>query len=278
MLDSYKELKPILYGEHAVKHLYFEKEAGRMCFQMHWHDRVELLYITAGELVVHLDDSQAEVSAGQVAVFCPRMLHGGFAGENGVTFHAIMFDLDNFYNKTPASEKYLAGLLRNEVYFQTVTANEYITKVVKQLVERLTVKDEENPLLVIGLIYEIVGNLYQFGKESIKPIQKIGENFRNVLEYINTHFTEDISTKSLSQRFGYNETYFCRRFKEVTGITLMKYIQILRMELAQKLLKNTEKGVAEIALECGFTDISYFSNCFKRQVGLAPKEFRKVHG
>ncbi len=276
MLDSYKELTPVLYGEHAVKHLYFEKEAGRMCFQMHWHDRVELLYVTCGKLEVHLDDRQVEILAGQVAVFCPRMLHGGFAGENGVKFHTIMFDLDNFYNKTPASEKYLDGLFRNEVCFQTVTTNEHITEAVKQLIKRLTAKDEENPLFVVGLVYDIVGNLYQFCRESIKPIQKISENFRNVLEFVNNHFTEDISTQSLSQRFGYNETYFCRRFKEVTGITLMKYIQILRIELAQKLLKNTEKGIAEIALECGFTDISYFSNCFKRQVGLAPKEFRKM--
>ena len=254
MLDSYKELTPVLYGEHAVKHLYFEKEAGRMCFQMHWHDRVELLYVTCGKLEVHLDDRQVEILAGQVAVIGPRMLHGGFAGEAGVKFYTIMFDIEKFYNQTVASEKYLTGFFRNEVCFKPVTENQYVTEQVKHLI------------------------MYRFCTESIKPVQKISENFRNVLEYINNHFTEDISTQSLSQRFGYNETYFCRRFKEVTGITLMKYIQILRIELAQKLLKNTEKGIAEIALECGFTDISYFSNCFKRQVGLAPKEFRDCIG
>ena len=278
MLDSYKELTPVLYGEHAVKHLYFEKEAGRMCFQMHWHDRVELLYVTCGKLEVHLDDRQVEILAGQVAVIGPRMLHGGFAGEAGVKFYTIMFDIEKFYNQTVASEKYLTGFFRNEVCFKPVTENQYVTEQVKHLIMILTTKEQENPLVVMGLVYGIIGNLYRFCTESIKPVQKISENFRNVLEFVNNHFTEDISTQSLSQRFGYNETYFCRRFKEVTGITLMKYIQILRIELAQKLLKNTEKGIAEIALECGFTDISYFSNCFKRQVGLAPKEFRDCIG
>lgn len=278
MLDAYKELTPVVYGEHAIKYLYVEREAGRMCFQMHWHDRVELLYVTSGNLQVHLDDRQAEVLAGQVAVIGPRMLHCGFAGEAGVKFHTIMFDLEKFYNQTVASEKYLAGFFRNEVCFQPVAENKYVIEQVRQLVDILTAEEESNPLTAVGLVYSIIGSLYRFCTESIKPIQKISENFRNILEYINEHFAEDISTQNLSLRFGYNETYFCRRFKSVTGITLMRYIQILRMELAQKLLKNTEKSIAEIALECGFTDISYFSNCFKKQVGLSPKEFRRMHG
>lgn len=278
MLDSYKELTPVLYGEHAIKHLYIEREAGKMCFQLHWHDRVELIYVASGNLEVHLDDRRAEVLTGQVAVIGPRMLHCGFSGETGVKFHTIMFDLENFYNQTPASEKYLSGFLRNEVCFQPVVTDKRVTESVEQLVEFLTAEDEENPLLSVGLVYCIVGKLYRFCTERARPVQQLSQNFRNVLEYINGHFTEDISTESLSLKFGYNETYFCRRFKEVTGITLMRYIQILRMELAQKMLKNTEKRISEIALECGFTDISYFSNCFKKHVGVAPKEFRRVHG
>lgn len=278
MLDVYKELTPVVYGEHAVKHLYTEREAGRMCFQMHWHDRIELLYVTSGKLKVHLDDREVEVCTGQMAFISPRMLHCGFSGKTGVKFHTIMFDTEMFYNKTEASEKYLTGIIRNEACFQTVTEQERIIKQMKQLIELLEAEAEENPLVAVGCIYGIIGNMYRFCSEVRKPVQKMNENFREVLEYINSHYVEDISTQSLSVQYGYNETYFCRKFKAVTGINLMKYIQILRIELAQKLLKNTEKSIAEIALECGFTDISYFSHCFKRQVKVTPKEYRRVHG
>lgn len=51
MIDGYKELTPVIYGENAIKYLYTEqkKAEGEICFLLHWHDWMELTYVTGGE-------------------------------------------------------------------------------------------------------------------------------------------------------------------------------------------------------------------------------------
>ncbi len=102
------------------------------------------------------------------------------------------------------------------------------------------------------------------------------KGFGRVVEYINANYADRITARSISQKFGYNETYLCRRFKAATGITVMKYIKVLRLEQAQKLLRTTEEEVGDIAWKCGFPEVGYFSNCFKKNFGYTPSEFRKL--
>ena len=84
MLDAYKELTPVIYGENAVKYLYLEHPAPQeLCFAMHWHERMELLYVQSGSLELHAQEGRYTVRAGQTAVLAPRQMHGGFAGGEG---------------------------------------------------------------------------------------------------------------------------------------------------------------------------------------------------
>lgn len=276
MLDAYKELTPIVYGENAIKYLEIREGAGKVCFSMHWHDRMELLYIESGCLELYLGQEHFSILPGQVAVIAPCMMHCGIAGETGVSYHTIMFDVEKFCNGTKASEKYLLPVCENRTGFKTIADQTGVTEAAGRLVEVLSGRTDSNPLVAVGIVYEIIGLLHQHCADGTGMLHRVDRGFGEVLEYMNGHFGEKISAKDISERFGYNEAYFCRRFKSVTGITVMKYILILRMERAQKLLKNTNEEVGNIAWKCGFSDIGYFSNCFKRHFGYRPTEFRRM--
>ena len=86
MIDGYKELTPVIYGENAIKYLYTEqkKAEGEICFLLHWHDRMELTYVTEGTLRFVTEGEEFLVSAGELAVAGPGQMHGGFA---------LLFDL-----------------------------------------------------------------------------------------------------------------------------------------------------------------------------------------
>lgn len=277
MLDAYKELTPVVYGENAIKYLKIRAGAREVCFSMHWHDRMELLYIESGHLDLYLGQEHFNAAPGQVAVIVPRMMHCGIAGETGVSYHTIMFDVEKFCNGTGASEKYLAPVCRYRAAFETVAEQPEVAEAAGRLVEVLSGGEGRNPLVAVGIIYELIGFLYQHCAAGPGVLHRVDKGFGEVLEYMNAHFAERISARDISERFGYNEAYFCRRFKAVTGITVMKYIQILRMERAQKLLKNTNEEIGNIAWKCGFADIGYFSNCFKRHFGYRPAQFRKMN-
>ena len=274
MLDAYKELVPVVYGESSIKYLYSQAEADRMCFNMHWHDRMELNLVVSGSLNLHSDEGHFEVLPGQVVVSSPRRLHGGFAGSEGATYYTIMFEVEKFCNMTLASDKYLMPVAKGEVTFPRVVQNEQLKAALERLIGIVMDRTGHHPLMAEGIIYEIIGILYQYRTAPAKNVTEMNRGFKAILEYVNTNYTEKITPSEVSVRFGYNETYFCRRFKEVTGLTFTKYIQALRMEYAIKLLKEGKEEIRYIAWKCGYTDVSYFSNCFKKHFGFRPSELQ----
>lgn len=148
----------------------------------------------------------------------------------------------------------------------------------EELIALLAAQDVCNPLCAIGKIYEIIGLFYQYCSVETVRIHKTDKRFKEALTYINNHYTESISTQNISKRFGYEEAYFCRKFKETTGTGVIKYIRYLRLSNAQHLLRLSEENIRDVALKCGFSDISYFCSCFKHQFGMSPKEFQKQKG
>lgn len=277
MLDYYKELEPVIYGENSIKHLYgdFSGNPGRMCFSMHWHDRLEILRLTSGQLKLHCEEGHFTVTPGQIVVISPRQRHGAFSGTDYVCYHTLMFDIDNFLNKTPASSKYLLPIIKGKTCFQPVIEDAQLLETIDSLLNLLSDPVQKSTLSTIGHVYEILGQLQCYAHQTVCVSNTQIHGFDEVLTYIENHYTESISPRETSASFGYNETYFCRRFKEITGINFTRYIQALRMEQALKLLERTQDSISDIAWKCGYSDVCYFSNNFKKHFGFSPTEFRR---
>ena len=93
-------------------------------------------------------------------------------------------------------------------------------------------------------------------------------------EYIREHAGEEISNTEIGAIFGYHPFYVSTVIKEKRGMTLRQYVISYRLKLAVSLLEHTDKTIAEIAEETGFTDASYFTKSFKAAFGETPKEWR----
>ena len=143
MIDGYKELTPVIYGENAIKYLYTEqkKAEGEICFLLHWHDRMELTYVTEGTLRFVTEGEEFLVSAGELAVAGPGQMHGGFAVSEKVCYHTVMFDVERFYNGTAASEKYLRSLGNGELTFVEKIAEKEVSGLLERLVGLLAGRD-----------------------------------------------------------------------------------------------------------------------------------------
>ena len=120
MLDTYKELEPVLYGENAIKHLPLGPT-----FRNHWHDRIEMLYVTHGSFQLQLGDEQMILLPGQLAVISPRVLHTGTVLSEDSCGHVyvIMFDVEKLFNGAAASEKYLLPVCKGESVFSGVISD-----------------------------------------------------------------------------------------------------------------------------------------------------------
>ncbi|MEM7182296.1 MAG: AraC family transcriptional regulator [Spirochaetota bacterium] len=93
--------------------------------------------------------------------------------------------------------------------------------------------------------------------------------------YVKENLEEAITIEELAAEVNMSKFYFLREFKKETNHTPYQYLINLRIESAKTTLKQSEKSIAEVALELGFSDQSHFSKTFKRIVGASPGQFRK---
>ncbi len=101
---------------------------------------------------------------------------------------------------------------------------------------------------------------------------------RAMLEYIQKNFAYDITMREISQQINASNTVCLRCFHQFLGTTPIQYLKHYRLEQAAQMLKTTSKTAQEIALDCGFNDISYFTRSFREKMGATPRAYRKKNG
>lgn len=97
-----------------------------------------------------------------------------------------------------------------------------------------------------------------------------------VKSFLDEHYSEKHSLESVASHFFIDKHYLARLFKEQYGVTLVTYLQQVRITHAKRMLRFTDKSIEEIGLECGIGELNYFSRVFKKLEGVSPSEFRRV--
>ena len=101
------------------------------------------------------------------------------------------------------------------------------------------------------------------------------QQYKTILSMIEQHYSEPLSLQALANTVHMNSHYFCRFFKELTDQTPIEYLNSYRVEAACEQLYVSQKSILEIALDCGFNDVSYFIKVFKKYKNLTPSEYRR---
>lgn len=95
-----------------------------------------------------------------------------------------------------------------------------------------------------------------------------------IKKYIYQNFSKSISLEELAKRFDCSKSTIMNSFRKKYGITVIAYLNQVRLDEAQKLICDTELSFKEIACECGFYDQNYFSKQFTERFGCSPTQFR----
>lgn len=86
---------------------------------------------------------------------------------------------------------------------------------------------------------------------------------------------ESLTLKLLAQEFGYSESHFSRRFRQVSGMQFRDYLRYRKLAFALRQLRDTDNSVLQIALDHGFSSHEAFTRAFREAYGLTPSEYRK---
>lgn len=130
-------------------------------------------------------------------------------------------------------------------------------------------------MLEANALYLQLVSLYLKESEAA-PVQetKRTSTLREITKYMSSNLHRTVTVKELAELTGYNPTYFSRKFKKTFEKYPLDYINDMKIRRAKEQLLYTALSVSEIAAGFGFSDVGYFTDLFKKKVGVTPAKFR----
>lgn len=93
--------------------------------------------------------------------------------------------------------------------------------------------------------------------------------------FMDEGYAEPIGLDDLCAQSGLTRSFLCRAFKTQVGLTAGEYLTQRRIGAAMQSLRGSDHKILQIALECGFGDLSHFNRTFKQWVGISPSGYRR---
>lgn len=97
-----------------------------------------------------------------------------------------------------------------------------------------------------------------------------------VADYVATNLNKPIRLRDMARGVFVSPYHLSRTFKQLTGQSIVEYVQEQRLTKAGELLETTDLTITEVAGMVGFNDAAYFTTCFKNRTGVPPLQYRKM--
>lgn len=278
--------------EHPMNAMHFTAgaQAGfpeRFFVQRHWHSYIEILFIRKGSFALELNLENDEIKEGDICIINSGELHQ-LTGQSPCTIHdAFLFDprILDFSYADEWQERWIRpflthSLLLPHILHPSVPGYAQICRLLEKLLSAGIKKQEDWYIQCKILLLQLFAFLSKNGfllpntTQSAADMQKISR-YKTIVSYIEEHYQEPVSLQQIADKIPCNHQYLCRFFKEIAGVTPIQYLILYRIERASFLLSNTSQPILEIALDCGFENVSYFIRKFKEIRGCTPKEYRE---
>lgn len=121
-------------------------------------------------------------------------------------------------------------------------------------------------------LYHVAEHVFEIKQQNV---ERQNEDVVNqVKRYITEHLAEDTSLHVLADQVHFSQEYLLRIFKKQEGITILQYINDMKLDMAKRLLTGSELSVKKIAEKLGFASQGYFGRFFRSKMGLSPKAYR----
>ena len=237
---------------------------GNSYVSAHWHEHIELLRINEGKCLVNGNGVTAELHPSDVVMFSSNCIHTITALTEECSYFCITVDrglCDRF--GVPASQVQFAFVVSNDVI------NSFYDSVIVLMEEKPIYYKEETKAIIMRMVIRCY-RAYEENKDSFPDAANKNVMVRKAIEYLRVHFAEPTTIEELCRYVGFSKYYFCRRFKEVTGKTVVEYVNFLRCSNAKRLIVSGQYNVGESAEMSGFQNMSYFSRTYKKQMGISP--------
>ena len=256
---------------------------------VHWHDEMEIIAIEGGQLEIKIGEDNFIGRAGDIFFVNPRELHLMGPSEIDGLYYTLLFPIEfiSFHTQDALETELLSPIRSNKLLFPHQLQGgikemvyPFLQEIINSNMQKHDIGAKEislsrHHLRTRILLLEMLECLYENGALLKSETNGDTNMQKEMLAYIDAHCMEKITLSMLAEEFHLSEKYVSRYFVEHFKISFSNYVIHHRLTYARALLETTDEQVTEIAMQSGFSNVSYFIRAFKKMYGISPLKYRK---
>lgn len=254
----------------------------------HWHQEWEAVLITEGSCMVAAGNRKVTLHAGEGFFINSGILHGCWDLEStGCRFHSLVFhprlvggSLDSiFYHDfvrplTEASAFKFLPLYPFEPWQKA--ALDALENAWQACAQELPGYPFRVRNFLSEFVYLLCSHLPSTQRSPSQKSLRDAERIKTMLSRIHAQYSSALTIRDIAASASISESECLRCFHSAIGTSPIRYLKQYRIQQAARMLLQTDAKVSEIAEQCGFQDMSYFTRAFREQMGTVPSEYRKT--
>lgn len=249
----------------------------------HHHREYCLFYMKQGCLLFGLNNHEFYVRDGDILFIEPNTPYYIFINEttsqpHEFHYYSVVFDLSLFGGDEDLCKRFLSGI---HIFSQLRLSDFSLS-----LMPRMRKLDIEKPpgytLLLKNDLFSIISEIIETKQYvEISDMKKTraeisSDAVKLMIEYIETHYKENITVEDISLGLGYSLSHIHRIFKKYTGMSIIQYRNKYRIDKACLDIIYSDKKITQIAADNGFDHAKHFSKLFRERLGMTPLQYRKL--
>lgn len=235
---------------------WFDENSSMWNFELHSHPYHELIYYVDGKGNADVSGTNLKFSLYDTTVYPAHQQHlDKRIPERPREIICLWIDMPELEIEEPIRLHERDGILGNAF----------------RLVYQEGTRDKRDELLLEYAMKVLVLMVLREAKEAVEGNRMLD----CVIEFIKNHYAEKISLDELAELEHISKSYLSRKFKERTGLSVVSYINQIRIERSRQFLMMSGLSIDEIAYQVGFDSPKYFHRVFKEITGESPAGFRR---
>lgn len=262
--------------------LQYKRDTGLKHVELHHHDFYEIYYLISGDVTYTIESRLYKVLPGDLMLLSPRELHQvNIQAERSVYERYVLWLSPQFLKQlsTPQTDLHQALDSTRSGYVNQLRLQPQDRQKLLSLLEQLYQADQETAfgadVLPKSLLTQflVTVNRVALGEDlPLADLRRSSPAVTQTMEYIQRHYAEPISLNLLSEKCFISKYHLSHEFQRQVGISVYRYLQKKRLQIARQLLSQGSRP-QEVAALCGFGDYAGFYRAFREEYGTSPRAF-----
>ncbi len=248
---------------------------------VHHHDFYEIFFFLGGKVTYRAEGQIYHLRPGDILLINPMVLHQPIIASDSPDYERIILWVDRSYLEKLASgrdelSKCFEGSERLRLlHLSSSVGRVEMTELLGRLVRECYGNEHGASLYAEGLFLQVMVELNRLALHSASRAegeQDAPSMVAQLLDYINEHYSENLSLEGLAKQFFVSKYHLSHEFSRAIGTGVYRYIMLKRLTAAKQLLSEGS-APGEVYIRCGFKDYTSFFRAFKAEYGISPKAF-----